>query len=138
MKKVVLTVSILLSLVGLFFIFQNNGSSNAGEIVVLVKNGDTIMSEETIFFEEGDTLFDVMEDNYELVCADMSYNPTNECKDLLFGSPVILGIDGLETNWSDNYFAISVNEEYSTLGVDLIVLEDGDIVEFAARNVGGE
>lgn len=138
MKKILLTIFVLLVVFTLFLLLRNDGAKNAGEVVIIVHDGSEIVSEETFLYSEGDTLFDLLNTHYDLVCANANYQPSDECKDLLFGSPVILGIDGVLTNWIDGYFAIYVNDSYSTLGVDMIEIEDGDIVRFEVQEVGGE
>ena len=47
-------------------------------------------------------------------------------------------IDTLETNWSDNYIGIFENDVYSTLGVDSISLNDGDVFTFEFTEIGDD
>ena len=47
-------------------------------------------------------------------------------------------IDDVETDWINNYIAIYENNEYSLLGIDSIVLNDGDIFVFEYKTVGGD
>lgn len=138
MKKIVLTFVVLLSFAGLFLLLQNRGAKTDGEIIIIIHDGVSVVKEEEHSFYQGDTLFDLMNEHYDLVCANSNYKPSNECRDLLLGSPVILGIDGLLTDWTSSYFAIYVNDTYSNLGIDMIVLEDGDVVRFEIQEVGGE
>jgi len=138
MKKILLTTFVLFAAFVLFLIFQNNGAKSEGEVVIVVHDGTSMISEETFSFDEGDTLFDLLNTHFNLVCANANYQPSNECRDLLLGSPVILGIDGVITNWKDRYFAIYVNDKYSNFGVDMIVLNDEDVIRFEVQEVGGE
>ena len=138
MKKIWLTVFVFVGFVGIFLLFQNRGANYDGEITIIIHDGIEITSEETILFNEGDALLDLLNEQYNLVCANASYKPSSECQDLFLGSPVILEIDGIKTNWIDTYFAIYVNDTYSNLGVDMINLNDGDIIRFEVQEVGGE
>jgi hypothetical protein len=138
MKKIVLSVATLVIVAGLFLLFQNRGADYDGEITIIVHDGREVVSEETFLFSEGDTLLNIMNEYFDLVCANASYKPSDECHDLLLGSPVILEIDNIKTNWTDNYFAIYVNDIYSNLGIDMISLVDGDIIRFEVQEVGDE
>lgn len=138
MKKIVLTFVVLLSFVGLFLLLQNRGAENDGEVIIIVHDGEKVVFEETFSYYQGDTLFDLVNEHLDLVCANSSYKPSEECNDLLLGSPVILGINDVITDWTSSYFAIYINDTYSNLGVDMIELEDGDVVRFEVQEVGGE
>jgi len=138
MKKIVLSVAILVIVTGLFLLFQNRGAEYDGEITVIVHNGSEMVSQKTLLFSEGDTLLTIIKEHYDLVCANASYKPSDECRNLLFGSPVVLEIDDIKTNWTDNYFAIYVNGTYSNLGIDIIPFKDGDIIRFEVQEVGDE
>lgn len=138
MKKLVVTLFILgLALVS-YFVLQINQDTEAGQVRILVQDGDEVVLDDTLSFEADESLYDLMNREYDLVCANASYQASDECKDLLFGSPVILGIEDVMTDWNNRYFAIYINDEYSTLGVNNLILEDGDVVRFEVSTVGGD
>lgn len=138
MKKIALSIAALLIVAGLFLLFQNRGADYDGEITIIVHDGLEVVSEETFLFREGDTLLEILDEHFNLVCANASYKPSDECRDLLLGSPVILEINDIKTDWTDNYFAIYVNNVYSNFGIDMISLIDGDIIKFEVQEVGDE
>ena len=140
MKKLVISVIALIIVAASFIIFsQLNKNDPTGEITIIVIDeiGDTI-SNKTIEFKESDTLFSLLDDNYELGCADNSYQITTECEELLYSSRVILKIDSLVTDWNTTYIGIYENDEYSSLGIDLISLNDGDVFRFEYEVVGDD
>ena len=47
-------------------------------------------------------------------------------------------IDTVETDWTNNYIGIYENGDYSTYGIDLITLNDGDIFRFVFLEVGDD
>ena len=138
MKKLFIT-AIFLSFAGIaFYIFQPQITNDElGEITIIVVDqiGD-IVSNKTIGFEEEDTLFSLLDDNYELGCASSQYTLTDNCESVLFGSRVLLKIDTVETDWLNSYIAIYIEDEYSISGIDLIPLEDGTTYRFEYTEVG--
>jgi hypothetical protein len=76
MKKIVLSVATLVIVAGLFLLFQNRGADYDGEITIIVHDGREVVSEETFLFSEGDTLLDIMNEYFDLVCANASYKPS--------------------------------------------------------------
>lgn len=98
-------------------------------IVVIDKN-DTVVINDEIGYVDGDTLFTLLDDNYTLGCADSSYNLTDVCEPVMFGSRLLLQIDTVITNWTSSYLAIYINDIYATKGVDSIPLEDGSVYKF--------
>ncbi|MCK5761315.1 MAG: DUF4430 domain-containing protein [Candidatus Izimaplasma sp.] len=140
MKKLVISIIVLAIATASFVAFsQLNKNDALGEITITVVDeiGDTI-SNKTYGFTEDDTLFSILEDNYEVGCADSSYHLTYVCEPLLFNNRVILKIDTIETDWTNTFIAIYENDEYSNLGIDSIPLNDGDVFRFEYSNVGGE
>ena len=141
MKKIILTAIAIITLVIGFFAFSQTYNDVVGEITIIVVDeiDDTISADIYEFeFTQSDSLFSILDDNFEVGCADSSYNMTTECEPLLFGSRVILKIDTLETDWNNSYISIYENGEYSNLGIDSISLNDGDIFRFVYTLVGGD
>jgi hypothetical protein len=114
MKKVLFSIGVIVLALATFFVLQSARDSEAGQVTILLHDGDQIIREDTFAFLAEETLFDVLNKEYDLVCANLNYQPSETCSNLVFGSPVILGIEGIMTDWTNQYFAIYLNEEYST------------------------
>jgi len=123
MKKLIIT-GILLVVAALSFFLSDliRTNDDQGEITIEIVDqiGDTV-HHQTTSFVEGDTLLDIMTNNFELRCANNQYQPDTCATDYLIGN-VILSIDGMTTDWNNNYIAIYVNDEYSNYGIDAVLL----------------
>lgn len=131
MKKLIVTVAVLIFAGISFFMsdyFRQTDDSGTITIILIDQIDDTIINEE-ISFEEGDTFFEVLMENYDLRCANSSYQPVVCTEDSLMGN-VILVFDDVETDWNNSYIAIYIDDEYSTYGIDNIPLEDESIYRF--------
>ena len=140
MKKLILSIAALLILAGSFFAFsylKDQDTEGTITIILIDEMGDTISSKEYDFISD-DTLFDLLDENYEVGCADASYQLSSECEGNIFTSRVILKIDEIETDWMNTYIAIYENEEYSLSGIDDMTLNDGDIFVFEYKVYGGD
>ena len=140
MKKLVISIITVFIVIASFVIYsQLNKNDSIGEITIIVVDeiGDTI-SNKTYDFTETDTLFTILDENYELGCADSSYHLTSNCDFTIFGNRAILQIDTLVTDWTNSYIAIYENDEYSALGIDSIPLNDGDVFRFEYKLVGDD
>lgn len=131
MKKLIMTI-IVLTLAGIGFFFYDNMQApvEPGDITIqIVDENDLIISENTYSFDEEDTLLGILDDYYDIACANNNYQPSTCNPDSIFGT-VILEIDDIKTNWTVDYIAIYINDKYSTFGIDSIVLTDGDVYRF--------
>ena len=140
MKKLVYSIIILVVSFASFSIYsQLNNNDTVGEITIIIVDeiGDTVSSK-TYDFTKEDTLFSILQDNYEIGCADSSYHITTVCEPLLFNSRVILKVNSVETDWTNTFIAVYENDEYSNYGIDSISLNDGDVFRFEYSLVGGE
>ncbi|KFZ27016.1 MAG: hypothetical protein KQ78_00782 [Candidatus Izimaplasma bacterium HR2] len=140
MKKVIISVAALVFLASSFLALSYfNKSDVEGTITITVIDeiGDIVSSKEFDFTSE-DTLFDLLDQNFEVGCANSSYQLSSECEKILFTSRVLMKIDDVETDWINSYIAIYKNNEYSLLGIDNIVLNDGDVFVFEYKTVGGD
>jgi hypothetical protein len=85
--------------------------------IKLTKDGKEVISEKTVEFEEGESLMEVMERNFELTM--------DETKEF------IVGIDGVESDTANSYFwTYEVNEEEIMVGAKEYVLKADDAVHF--------
>ncbi|WBL17629.1 DUF4430 domain-containing protein [Sutcliffiella sp. NC1] len=131
MKKIWISLLVAISLIVTGCAADNtnntNNNANAGveqneEVnkvtIKLVKdNGEEVISEEALQFEEGETLIDVMHEHFELTTDD--------------SGAFIVGINGIESDYENNYFWIyTANNEEVLVGANEYVLKDGDVIEF--------
>ncbi|WP_169864903.1 DUF4430 domain-containing protein [Sutcliffiella halmapala] len=130
MKKYLLTLLTIftLALAGCAIGQENTeNNQNAGETqeeqqqeqaevtVKLTKDGEEVISEETVEFEEGESIMEVMERNF----------------DLTLDGDFIVGIDGVESDTENSYFwTYTVNEEEVMVGAKEYILEADDVVQF--------
>ncbi|MBM7621312.1 putative small lipoprotein YifL [Bacillus tianshenii] len=85
--------------------------------IKLTKDGEESISEKTVEFEEGESLMEVMERNFELTLDD--------------SKEFIVGIDGLESDTAKSYFwTYKVNEEEIMVGAKEYMLKADDVVHF--------
>ncbi|MFC5632194.1 MULTISPECIES: DUF4430 domain-containing protein [Streptococcus] len=116
MKKLLSSLVIFLSI---FLVACDNDAAEkddqvAGKVQLIV-NLDTNKMDEQVTFESGDTVMDVLEDNYEVE------------KD----NGLITSIDGLAQDEAKKlYWMFKVNDEMAPKGADQITLNDGDKIEF--------
>ena len=140
MKKVLISLVALALIIGSFLALSYFDFSDIEGIITITlidEIGDTISSKEYEFDSE-DTLFDLLDEYYDLGCTDFGYMLSTDCEPTMAGSRVLLMIDNLETDWRNSYIAIYENGEYSVLGVDYISINDGDVFVFEYKLVGGD
>lgn len=139
MKKILISIVFVgIGLASFFYFSAPKESKEDGniEVVLIDEIGNTISNKEIPFYE-GDTLFEILDENYDLLCADASYNPSTNCNSVGINGRVILGIDSLVTNWQNNYISIYINDDYATEGIDQIELVDNAVYKFEFLVVGG-
>ncbi|MBN2605251.1 MAG: DUF4430 domain-containing protein [Bacilli bacterium] len=140
MKKLIITIGILVVAAGSFFYFsQNKKQDIVGEITIIIINeiGETISTDDYAFSSE-DTLFSIVKENYSVGCANTAYQLSDSCDAVIFGSRVILQLESITTDWQNSYISIYENDQYATAGIDSIALNDGDIFRFEYTSIGGE
>lgn len=137
MKKVIISILVIVVFIALFrFLTTLDSNDIEGEITIEIVdiNGDV---ESGVYgFVIEDTLFSILNENFNVKCANSSYQIADSCQNLLFNSKVILQINDVETNWFDNFIAIYENDSYSNSGIDSIVLNDQDYFRFEYQEVG--
>jgi len=139
MKRIfvsLLAIGVLIS-VGFFFgrTFQ---APEAGVITIILIDDDVERSKATWPFEQGDTLYDILERHYTIYCADRSYQIDASCAPVMFSEitgRVLLGIDELESNWTDTFIQIQINGVPSPLGMDQLEFTDQDVISLVLKTV---
>ena len=140
MKKILISFVALVLIIGSFLALSYLDFSDVEgtiSITLIDEIGDTISSKEYDFTNE-DTLFSILDKNYDLGCANSSYQLSEVCEKGLFTSRILLEINTLKTDWRNSYISIYENEEYSTQGIDNISINDGDKFVFEYKLVGGD
>jgi len=139
MKKILISIVFIgIGLASFFYFSAPKESEESGNIeVVLIDEIGDIVSTKTLPYYEGDTLFKVLDENYDILCADASYNPSSDCNSVGINGRVILGIDTLITNWQNNYISIYINDDYAVQGIDQIELQNNAIYKFEFLVIGG-
>lgn len=116
MKKTLLAVLIAVILAGGgYAVWEskedvNNNSQEDLETTIVI-------SQDTVDFEEGESLMEVMEKNFELTLDN--------------SGEFIVGIDGVESDTDKSYFwTYTVNEEEVMVGAKEYFLKKDDVVKF--------
>ncbi|MCL7749496.1 DUF4430 domain-containing protein [Halalkalibacter alkaliphilus] len=90
--------------------------SNA-TIVLSEEDPENILSEETISFEHGQTLMEVMDEHYDITTA--------------YEGAFISGINGIEADdETSSYWLYTINGEEALVGAAEYELEHGDLIHF--------
>lgn len=93
---------------------KTSGSEEAGKVELIV-DLDTNVVDENVTFEKGDTVMDVLEDNYKVEETD----------------GFITAIDGLEQDTAKGvYWFFKVNDDMAPKAADQIEVKAGDKIEF--------
>lgn len=101
---------------------EEQHENNLSTSIKLTKEGEEVISEDTFEFEEGESLMDVMDRNFDLTTG--------------FGGDFIVGIDGIGSeDEADYYWNISVNGESLMVGASDYTLEENDEVHFDYQKV---
>ena len=147
--KIALTVIVLL--LGYLFIklvYDNNLTQTAGYIELFIVDQNEIeVYHDTIAYQENQTFFDVLNENFELTCANRNYEPDETCSyefKTLLSYHVILGIKNEDfsilTDWSNTFIKIYVFDGTtyieSTVGVDGVNLNQIDSIKLVVEEVG--
>ena len=118
MKKIVLSLSVLMSLFALAACQPNSKSQVETEehlqARVIVDFGDKVDKKE-ITFEKGDTVMDILEEHYEVEEE----------------AGLVLSIDGVSQDASKNtYWLYDVNDEMAPKGAEEMTISEGDTIRF--------
>jgi hypothetical protein len=136
MKKVLVTM-IVLALASVTFWYSTTLNNEvAGDItIIVIDEAGAEVVHDTFSFAQEDTLFEILDQHYEIGCANHAYDLTSECNESLTGR-VILQIEDVVTDWDNTFIAIYINDEYAQFGVDMVSMHDQDIYRFEYTEVG--
>ncbi|KHF39411.1 DUF4430 domain-containing protein [Halalkalibacter okhensis] len=97
---------------------QEEGLEELSATVVLSEEDhENILSEDTVTFEQGQTLMEVMDENYEITTA--------------YEGAFISGINGIEADdETSSYWLYTINGEEALVGATEYELEHGDLIHF--------
>ncbi len=129
-RKITLTLMVLMLAGIVLYFFGPFTSLDEGVITIELRDQNTLVRSIEASFEEGETLFDVLDRHFDVVCATPFYTPSDNCDNNPLIGRAILGIDDLMTDWSGTFFQIRHNGTHSQLGVDRITFDDGDTITF--------
>lgn len=117
--KIIITIVslIIVVFVGIFILRESVSTTNGECIIEVIDINNQKVINDRISFKEGDSLLQLLNNNYELRIDDS------------YGSTFIYDIDEVKTG-GDTFLAIYVNNEMSMFGVDQIELTDGLIISF--------
>lgn len=122
-KIIITIVSLIIVLfVGIFILRESVSTTNGECIIEVIDINNQKVINDRISFKEGDSLLQLLNNNYELRIDDS------------YGSTFIYDIDEVKTG-GDTFLAIYVNNEMSMFGVDQIELTDGLIISFRVTMV---
>jgi len=129
MKKVFLSLLLIgLAIVAYRLIPTINGDDE-GVVSFKVMDESSTLIESELTFDETMTLFELLDEYYDIKCANNNYGIDDNCQERPMGR-VILVIEDIETDWTSSFFQIRINGEPSNYGVDSIEVNDGDDIVF--------
>lgn len=139
MKRIALTI-IALSILSLtsWFLGAQFQANTAGEVTIILVDGDTEISRNSHAFNVGDSLYDILSENYQVYCADRNYQKDETCTPITFTEVtgrILLSINGLESNWSDTFIQIQLNGVPATAGMDQLQFTDQDEIALVLKTV---
>lgn len=136
MQKIWVTIGSMVILAAALFLYDLSLEPNAaGTLTLTLSEAGVLIHESNHTFTEDDSLYTVLEANYDIQCADASYAPTDVCEPLSFSGVegrILMHVNELETDWFTSYIEISVNGNKANYGIDQLPLKDGDIIDLNA------
>jgi len=114
-----------------------SGDTQGGIHIEVVDQEGNIVINDYYDFEEETSLFDILQENYEIGCADSSYNIDYTCDYKALNNHIILGIEGVETDWTNSFLEIKIDDEESQYGADLIMVLDETTYRLTYTSLGG-
>ena len=118
--KIIVSI-LLITTVAVTIVLTNNNKPNKGDIYnvnIVIKNQSETLKDDNYEIESNQTLFDLLDSNYELKYDNTAYGVR------------LLGIDTIITDFKTSYIAIYVDDKYSSYGISNIKLYDGIKITF--------
>lgn len=97
--------------------------------ILIDENGQESIKANIDFFI-GDTLFDVLNREFAIVCADEFYERDETCSHESIYGKAVLEIESVITDWNNNFLGLYKNDEYASYGVSKLSFTSGDIITF--------
>lgn len=118
----ILAVLCMVSALLWLFLPKNNASKENGRITIWIQDEHQVeVVREEITFEKQDTLKSILATQYDATFA-------------VYGTEVLIGLNGITTTWVTSFFYITVNGVYSTKGIQE-PLVDGSVYGFEVRRL---
>lgn len=138
--KIILTVAVLLlGFIIIEFVFNRDVIHDAGFVeLTIMDEHEEILYQKILYYEENQTFFELLNENFELTCANSFYQADSTCsfKFNIMGQQqhVILGIKSdkfeIMTDWDKTFLNIEIYDGNtyvdSSVGVDMIDLNEID------------
>lgn len=146
--KIIFSVVIIIAVFFAIRFFTNeNLSLTEGSIQLTILDGEgEVVFDDELIFHEGDSFYDILERNFELTCANGSYQADETCtyefQSFGFQGKVILGIENDEfsiiSDWTNSFLAIEKYDgatyQLTTNGVSNLEFEDQDQFRISLKN----
>jgi len=130
LKKISLSIIIVaLAVIAWRFIPGMIGDEQGSITFIVYNQTNDVLIEDSLVFEANESLFEVLDQNYDLVCASATYGFDEACQTRPMGRNILV-INQIETDWFNTFFHIKINGEAAVYGVDQIALHDGDLITF--------
>jgi len=132
MKKKVLG-SMLLLLIGLLLLgcAGRVTASASGSITFELHDGTSVVATETVLFYEGDTLLGLLQDTFEVACADANSQLDDTCSYVGPYGVYLLKVGAILTDpTKSEYIAFYINGEYAMTGIDATDIVNGTVYQF--------
>jgi len=137
--KVALSILMIVSLV-LVYIFLLDYHSDDKDINTDIVKGqitfklydefDVIIIDDVLDYYDNDSLYTILQRNYQVVCANQFYQRDETCSYRFINGYVILEIESVVSNWYQTVLTLYINGVRANYGVSLVDFKDGDLVEF--------
>jgi len=149
-----LIIKILISVVAMVAVFfaikfftNENLALTQGSIHLLIEDKEgLVLFDDELTFYEGDSFYDILNRNFDLTCANGSYQADETCsyefQSFGFQGKVILGIKNEDfeiiSDWTNSFLSIEKFDgdtfRLSTLGVSNLEFEDNDRFKISLKN----
>lgn len=140
MKKLIMILIVLgLGYIGYAYTSTPLSGDVQGGVHLLVidQSGETVI-DDYYEFENQTSLFDLLQENYTIGCADSSYEIDYTCEYAELNGHMVLSVNDVETNWYNSFLEITVDGVYSNYGADKIMLEDDTTYTLTYTSLGGD